>query len=178
MDKKKLIILILLFIIGICFSYNIIEGLENEESKEEEESPEINRFKELNDIIIGGEKDNEEEISINDFFAKLTPEKCEAIKELIDLVNNAFSEVPGEGNETIKTQMESKMKFSDWASMFSMIVGTNIGTTVILKKDNKCGISNYINSLGQTKLTIGMPSFGGDNGDKPDSGEYEPGFWG
>lgn len=179
MDKKKIIILILLLIIGICFSYNIIEGLENEESKEEE-LPELSRFKELNDIIIGGEKDNEEEISINDFFAKLTQEKCEAIKDLIDLVNNAFSEEPGEGNETIKTQMNAKMKFSDWASMFSMIVGANIGTTIILKKDNKCGITNYINSLGQNKLTIGIPSIGGGNSDNNEGndGEYEPGFWG
>ena len=56
------------------------------------------------------------------------------------------------------------MKFSDWASMFSLIVGANIGTTNILKKDNKCGILNYINSLGQKGYTLDVdsPNTGGE----------------
>ena len=146
---NKIIILILLFIIGICYSYNIIEGIENQEN---EESPAVKRFKELNDIIIGGEKDNEKKISINDFFAKLTPEKCEAVYEIIDLVNRQFSEEPGVGNEEILKQMNTEMAFKDWASMFSMIVGANIGTSIILKKSNKCGILNYINGLSETGM--------------------------
>jgi len=134
MDIKKIIILILLFLIGICFSYNIIEGMENKEEGGLGHSPLAKRIMELNDIIIGGEKDNEEQISINDFFAKLTPEKCQAVKEQIDLVNSAFSEEPGEGYEEIKNEMNKKMTFSVWASMFTLIVGGNIGSTLILKK--------------------------------------------
>ena len=153
---NKIIILILLFIIGICYSYNIIEGIKNQENKK---SAAVNRFKELTDIIIGGEKDNEKKISINDFFSKLTPEKCKAVKEIIDLVNNLFSEEPGVGNEEILKRMNTEMAFKDWANMFSMIIGANIGTAIILKKDNKCGILNYINSLSQTEhiLDIGIP---------------------
>tara|TARA_X000000368_G_scaffold411537_3_gene396547 strand:- start:859 stop:1392 length:534 start_codon:yes stop_codon:yes gene_type:complete len=169
---NKIITLILLFIIGLVFSYNIIEGMENKEEEGVLESPEANRIMELNDIIIGGEKDNEEEISINDFFAKLTPEKCQAIKELIDLVNKAFSEEPGEGNEEIQNQMNTKMNFSGWASIFTFIVGGNIGTTLILKKDNKCGILDYINNLGKVTLTLSPEIPGIGNGGN--SGDTQP----
>ena len=163
MHKKIImLILILIFIIGIWYSYNIIEGIKNKELKEKE-SPLVNRFKELNNILIGGEKDNKKKISINVFFSKLTPEKCKAVKEMIDLVNTQFSEEPGKGSEELQKQINTEMAFSEWAAMFSLIVTANIGTTVILKKDNKCGILNYINSLEQKGYTldIGFPNIGG-----------------
>jgi hypothetical protein len=172
---KKIIILILLFFVGICFSYNIIEGIENEKAKEEK-SPEIKRFKELNDILIGGEKDNKDKISINDFFSKLNREKCEAVKEMIDLVNIQFSEEPGKGNEFIEKQMNNEIPFSEWASMFSFIIAANIGSTNILKKDNKCGILNYIKSLDKKEFTLGIPDIGIPYGKKKESNDKNMNF--
>jgi len=146
--NKKIIILILLFLLGICFSYNIIEGVENAEA--EAEAPELTRFKELNAIITGKIPEGDEEnISINDFYASLNNEKCKAAKDIIDLVNNGFSDEPGVGNPTITELMNSKMPHSSWASMFSYTLAANTAATLILKKDTKCGLLNYINKLGQ-----------------------------
>ena len=55
--------------------------------------------------------------------------------------------------------MNNEIPFSQWASMFSLIIAAYIGSNNILKKDNKCGILNYINSLDEKgfKLDIGIP---------------------
>ncbi len=50
--------------------------------------------------------------------------------------------------------MNSEMPFNAWTGMFSLIVTANIATTLILKKDNNCGILNYIDNLGQTEPAI------------------------
>jgi len=163
--NKKIIILILLFLLGICFSYNIIEGVENAEA--EPEAPELTRFKELNAIITGkiilDKKGDEKNISINDFYANLNNEKCKAAKDIIDLVNNGFSDDPGVGNETITGVMGSKMPHSSWASMFSYTLAANTAATLILKKDTKCGLLNYINDLRQEGPSFSMPVIGGQN---------------
>ena len=163
--NKKIIILILLFLLGICFSYNIIEGVENAEA--EPEAPELTRFKELNAIITGKIPEGDEEnISINDFYANLNNEKCKAAKDIIDLVNNGFSDEPGVGNESITELMGSEMPHSSWASIFSYTLAANTAATLILKKDTRCGLLNYINDLRQDGPSFAMPFGGGGQNNK------------
>ena len=153
--KDRIMILILLFVIGICFSYKIIEGIDDTAEEAEENSAEtvdtaMSSRGNIVDTQIsedGSSKTTNDKITLEQFFNKLNDDgQCDNLRSIIKTTKEEFTK--DENNRTMTSDyLSQKLPFADWASLYTFVLMGNVGTSSIMEYDTNCNTKDMLEEI-------------------------------
>jgi hypothetical protein len=150
---KKIIILILLFIIGVSYSHSIIEGF----ILSEKERDKIDSI-----TIIHSEQKNTDEnkkYTFDSYIAQLynNEDLKKAVTNLIDFYDKQMTDSNEENYESYNwiTHPETEFTFKNWTEYFCFMIKANYLTTKYLYRNhNNINILQYIQDKIQSGRTL------------------------